>query len=811
MKPVVRAAPVAAALGALSVVAISSAAAQGAAPEADGLEAVVVTATRGRAASILETTVPVDVVDASQIATAGAFGGEFAQALQVLVPSFNLSRQSNSGAADLVRPAQLRGLSPDQVLVLVNGKRRHTTSVTGIDAKIGRGTAAVDFNSIPTNAIKRIEVLRDGAGAQYGSDAIAGVVNVILDDRAEGIDLAVGFGQHYTDFDPIDDTLDDGQTTTVQASFGTRLGSDGFLRAGIDFRDRDGTNRAGLDQVPFFEDGANVALVGGQRNFKPGDSATEDVNLWVNAETAAGALRAYGFATYNNRDAEGTGFFRYPVSSANILSVNPLGYRPITLGENEDIALTAGLRGEVGAWSWDGSVSYGRNSFEQGVRNSLNPSLGPTSPRTFRSGETENELAALNLDFQRELSLGAGASVATGIEWRREAFQSKAGELASYQAGPFAGAPNFFAIGAQAGGGLRPEEQRDLDRTVLSAYGELSVEITDTLQLDVAARVEDYDDFGGAVAGKIAGRWEFAPGYALRAAVSNSLRAPSLVQLGFGASSTSFGAGGQLTTVNTLPVDDPLARALGASELDEETSRNFSVGFTARFSDSLQLTLDAFRVDVDDRVTLSERVDCVAGSVPAAALTLCGARNVTAANFFTNAVNTRTEGVELVVNHRAPLAGGTLDLSLSYANADTEIRSVNDPAVAGVILVGVEETNTIEGAAPDDKAVLNARWEGERLSLTGRLNYYGETTRVFNFGGGFEPSQTYGGKVQLDTEVGYRLFDKVQVYIGASNLLDEYPDPSNDLIFYFGNLPYDVLSPIGFNGRFIYGGLRASF
>jgi iron complex outermembrane recepter protein len=283
------------------------------------------------------------------------------------------------------------------------------------------------------------------------------------------------------------------------------------------------------------------------------------------------------------------------------------------------------------------------------------------------------------------------------------------------------------------------------------------------------------------------------------------------VQLGFGASSTSFGAGGQLTTVNTLPVDDPLARALGASELDEETSRNFSVGFTARFSDSLQLTLDAFRVDVDDRVTLSERVDCVAGSVPAAALTLCGARNVTAANFFTNAVNTRTEGVELVVNHRAPLAGGTLDLSLSYANADTEIRSVNDPAVAGVILVGVEETNTIEGAAPDDKAVLNARWEGERLSLTGRLNYYGETTRVFNFGGGFEPSQTYGGKVQLDTEVGYRLFDKVQVYIGASNLLDEYPDPSNDLIFYFGNLPYDVLSPIGFNGRFIYGGLRASF
>ena len=801
-------APAAAALGSLLIPLSSAVSAQ---DSAEALESVVVTATRSRAESNLETTVPVDIVDAQQLATAGAFGGELGQALQVLVPSFNMPRQSNSGTADLVRPAQLRGLSPDQVLVLVNGKRRHTTSITGIDSKIGRGTAPVDFNSIPSNAIRRIEVLRDGAGAQYGSDAIAGVVNVILDNRAEGIDLSVGYGTHYTDFDPIDDTLDDGGTTTVQGSFGLRLGDDGFLRAGFDYRDREGTNRSGFDQVPFFEDSANIPLVGGQRNFKPGDAATEDVNLWVNAETAIGSLRGYGFATWNTRDSEGTGFFRYPVSSANILSVNPRGYRPVTTGDNQDVSLTAGLRGDVGAWKWDTSLSFGRNSFKSGVRNSLNPSLGPTSPRTFFSGETENELLVFNLDFSRELKFAAGASVATGIEWRREAFQSTAGELASYQAGPFAGAPDFLAIGAQAGGGLRPQEERDLQRNVAAAYGELSVELTDTVQVDVAARVEDYEDFGSAVAGKIAGRWEFAPGYALRAAVSSSLRAPSLVQLGFGTSSTSFGAGGQLTTVNTLPVDDPLARALGARDLDEETSLNFGLGLTARITERFNVTLDAFRIDVDDRITLSERVDCVPGAVPAAALALCGPRNVTAANFFTNAVNTRTEGVELVANYGLPLAGGMLDLSLAYATADTEIRSVNDPAITGVILVGVEETNTIEGAAPDDKGVFSARWQGERLALTGRLGYSGETTRVFNFGGGFEPSQTYGGKVQLDTEVGYRLFDKVELYVGASNLLDEYPDESNDLIFYFGNLPYDVLSPIGFNGRFVYGGVRASF
>jgi iron complex outermembrane receptor protein len=779
-------------------------------PDED-LELVVVTASRSRADTVLETSVPVDVVNPQQIQSAGAFGGELAQTLQVLVPSFNLSRQSNSGTADLVRPAQLRGLSPDQVLVLVNGKRRHTTSITGIDSKIGRGTAPVDFNSIPTNAIKRIEVLRDGAGAQYGSDAIAGVINVILDDRPEGLDVALGFGQHFTDFDPADEKIEDGATTTAQASFGLALGTDGFLRAGIEYRDREGTNRAGLDQVPFFEDEANIDLVGGQRNFKPGDAATEDLNLWVNAETSFGDLRGYGFATFNTRDAEGTGFFRYPVSSANILSVYPLGYRPVTTGENRDIALTGGLRGNAEEWEWDASISFGRNTFEQGVRHSINPSLGPTSPTTFHSGRTENQLVSFNVDVKRELEIASGSSVATGFEWRREAFDSHAGQPASYAAGPFADDPDFLAIGAQAGGGLRPDEERSLDRSVLSLYGELSVDVTDTVRVDVAARAEDYDDFGSAVAGKLAARWEFTPGYALRASVSNSLRAPSLVQLGFANSSTSFGEGGQLTTVNTLPVDDPLAQALGASDLDDETSLNLSLGVTAQIGEHFGVSLDAFRVDVDDRITLSERVDCFEGNVPDAALALCEARNVTAANFFTNAVDTRTEGVELVANYRTPLAGGDFDLSFAYAKSDTEIVRVNDPAVTGVILVGVEETNTIEGAAPKDKATLNAFWRGQRLSLLGRVNRYGEATRVFNFGGGFEPTQTYGAKISVDTEFGFRVKDKIELYLGASNLLDEYPDESIADIGYFGNLPYDVLSPIGFNGRFVYGGLRASF
>jgi iron complex outermembrane receptor protein len=263
--------------------------------------------------------------------------------------------------------------------------------------------------------------------------------------------------------------------------------------------------------------------------------------------------------------------------------------------------------------------------------------------------------------------------------------------------------------------------------------------------------------------------------------------------------------------VNTLPVDDPLAQALGARDLDEESSTNLSFGIAARVTDSLQFTLDAFRIDVDDRITLSERVDCSPGNVPASALAQCQARNITAANFFTNAVNTRTDGIELTASYATELADGELTLDLGWAHAETDIRSVNNPAVTGVVLLGVEERNTIESAAPDDRATLSSRWQGDHLSLLGRVTYQGETTRVFNFGGGFEPEQTYGSEFQLDVEVGYRVWEGIELFVGASNLLDEYPDASIPDISYFGNLPYDVLPPIGFNGRFVYGGVRASF
>jgi iron complex outermembrane receptor protein len=779
----------------------------------EGEEEVVVTGMRARSRSrsgtLLTTPVPVDVITAAAIDQSGALGGEVGQALQNLVPSFNFPRQSNSGSADIVRPAQLRGLSPDQVLVLINGKRRHTTGVITTEAKTGRGTAPVDFNSIPTNAIKRIEVLRDGAGAQYGADAIAGVINVILDDTPEGVEVDASYGLHVTDFAPSDEHIEDGATWVLQAKMGVPLDDrGGFIRFGAEYKDRNETNRAGLDQVPFFEDPANIPLVGGQRNFKPGDGATENLNLWFNSELPLdNGLALYGFGTFNDRSGEGTGFFRYPVSSANIPAVYPLGYRPITTGDNRDIGVTAGLRTTEGALAWDLSATYGQNRFEGGVYNTLNPSLGPTSPTRFYTGAFENALLALNADASQDFDIGleAPAVFAFGAEYRREAFQSFAGDPLSYAAGPFA---DTLAIGAQAGSGLRPEETRDLSRDVFAVYAELSADLSESFFVDIAARFESSSDYDDTLSGKAALRWQITDAIALRGSVSNSYRAPSLVQVGFATSSTSFGAGGQLTSVGTLPVDDPLAVALGARPLDAESAINFSGGITFDLPGEFSLSIDAYNIRVDDRVTLSERID--RDSAPLAVQPLFDARNITAVNFFTNAIDTETNGIDVVGAYTFDeIWNGQLNLSAGLSYARTRIRNVRN--LGPVTVIGVEESNTIEDAAPKSKIILTADWTDKTFGALVRVTRFGEATRIFNFGGGFEPEQTYSQEWQVDLEGSWRINQNVEIYAGASNLFDNYPDLSSADIGYFGNLPYDVLSPIGMNGRYLYTGIRTTF
>lgn len=798
------------------VVAISAALAlpalaQQSAASTTELDTVIVTGTRARDRTVLESTVPVDVLTAEDIRKAGVLNGELGSALQALLPSFNFPRQSNSGGADHVRAAQLRGLSPNQVLVLVNGKRRHTSALVNTDSKIGKGNTPVDFNAIPVSAIKRIEVLRDGAGAQYGSDAVAGVINVILDDAPEGGALELSYGLHHTDVEPIGQTITDGQSGFFSGQVGTPLGTDGgFLRVGVEYKERNGTNRAGFDQIPFFEEQTpdNLALAG-RRNYWLGDGDSRSINGWFNSELPLGEHAAlYAFGTFHRSDTEGANYFRYPDSVANWREIHPDGYRPVSLGENQDTALVGGVRGQWGDWDYDASLNYGRNAFTYRLRDSLNASLGPASPTRFRTGDYEYQQALFNFDLSRVFG---AHTVAAGVEFRREDYHTGAGDPASYAAGPFIDRPT----GSQAGGGLNPQDVADLDRDVASLYASVSSQFGEKFFTDLSARYEHYSDFDGELTGKIAARYEFTPAFALRGSASNNFRAPSLSQIGFESTSTGYDASGQLLQGRLLSVNNPIARALGAKDLEPEKSVNLSLGFTSRIGGNFDLSFDVFRIDIDDRVALTERIsgDALTDYV----LDTFGVPGVQSANFFINAADTRTEGGELVANWRQGLGDGQLLLTGTWSYARTEIKRVTptpqqlldiDPAY---VLFGVEESNTLTDAAPRTRAVLSGNWSNDHWSLLGRVTRHGSAKRVFNFGGGFEPEQTYAAEWQLDAEVEYRFSDRWSLALGGLNLTDEYPDPSNEDISYFGNLPYDVLSPIGSNGAYYYTRVRYRF
>lgn len=777
------------------------------AENAASIEEFVITGVRVNDRTVLDSPVPIDVLSETDLRQSGFIGNEVGQAISVLAPSFNFPRQSNSGTSDHIRAGQLRGMSPDQMLVLVNGKRRHISAVVNTETKIGRGTAAVDFNTIPLGAISRIEILRDGAGAQYGSDAIAGVVNVIMNEDPSGASFNATYGFHHTHLDPIDRTLTDGETIALDGDVGFSLGPEGFLRVGAEYVNRNATNRAGFDQIPFFiaptED--NLALQG-ERNYAMGDPASEDVKLWYNSALPMGKFTFYSFGTYAERNTDGATFFRYPDESRNVKAIYPGGFLPVTTGENDDLAITGGAKGNLGGWDIDNSVTYGRNEFTYGVENSLNASLGPDSPTEFESGTYRFTQLTVNVDASRTLApafLDNPVMLAIGVEYRREDFETIAGEPASFAAGPFDG-----DIGAQGAPGLTPADEVDRNREVYGAYIDLSSDVTDRLFVNMAGRYEYYDGFGSSGTGKASASYHLMPGLSLRGAVSNNLRAPALSQIFFSDRTINFGENRSLVTTRTLPVDDPIAKALGAEDLKPERSFNLSAGITGQVGDRLSFTLDAYRIRVDNRITLSDRL--FGGPLADFVQSLPGGQGIQSVRFFTNAIDTRTYGVDFVANFEERALGGQYNLTLAYSYAKTDIVSFTetpdqllalDPSLR---LIGVEEINTIEEASPRSKLIVTNTWENGDWRLLGRVSYYGSTVRVFNFGGGFEPRQKYGAEISVDAEVEFKLNQSASLAIGGQNLLDNYPDLSSPDINFFGNLPYDILSPIGVNGRYLY-------
>lgn len=771
------------------------------------LEEVVTIGTRSKHRSFEDSPVPVDVITAADLQRSPSIPGELGSLLQALVPSFSMPRQSNSDQSDIVRPAQLRGLSPDQVLVLVNGKRRHINSVISTESKLGRGSAPVDFNTIPVSAIERIEVLRDGASAQYGSDAIAGVINVVLKDNAEGGDYTLSWGQHMTDLDPIDDDITDGETLTFSAHQGFALGG-GFINFSLDVRDRNATNRSGFDQLPTIgfaefivpvpESGTDAAApndaLAGRRNYLAGDGEATDINLAFNAgfELAAG-YEIYGFGTYSDRQAEGYNFFRYPISANNVREISPTGFVPISDVNVTDYSLALGVRGEVFAgWDGDLSIVHGANEFDQGLKNSVNSSLGTASPTEFDIANYKYEQTVINFDLVRATTWGSiPVNVANGLEFRSEDYRTKAGDSASFAAGDAVACPECVTFGnsdtarpgAQSSFGLTPADEVDEHRFSWSAYLDFEFDLTDRWLLSLAGRFEDYDDFGSTFNYKIATRFDLGAGLALRGSVSTGFRAPALAQAFFTGTTSSFGENRSLVNTLSLPVTAPLAQANGAQELAAEESLNRSIGFTWFHDSGFSLTFDYYEIDIDDRIALSENIPVE------------GVPGVGQVRFFTNVVDTETTGFDVVASY----ALDQWSFYAAYNKTDTDITNEPDRDV-----FGIEERNTLETASPDDKIVLSGQWTGDALFVLARGVRFGETERIFDFGDGFEPQQVYGAEWSVDAEVGYRFTDNWSVAVGANNLLDQYPDESIFDISFFGNLPYDTISPLGFNGRFVY-------
>lgn len=766
------------------------------------LEEVVVVGSRGAPRSVEDSVVPVDVLSAADLTHSATIAGEVGSLLSANIPSFNMPRQSNSDQADIVRVAQLRGLSPDQVLVLVNGKRRHANAVVSVESKLGKGAAAVDFNNIPTSAIERIEVLRDGAAAQYGSDAIAGVINIVLKKGAEGGSIAASYGAHVTEIPANgDQSITDGQTGIFSFNKGFAL-ENGFINISGEYRERAATNRAGFDELPTIgfaewivpvpasgtpEAAANDAMAG-QRNYRVGDGESKDLNLAYNAAiNLESGYELYSFGTYSDRSAEGSNFYRYPVSANNVTEIYPNGFVPVSDATISDMALALGAKGTLGDWNIDSSVSYGENTYDDDIKNSINASLGSDSPTSFNRAEYEYSQSMVNVDVQRAITLqDMPVNLAAGLELRHETYQTRAGDEASY----IAGTDTTANIGSQGGPGLRPEETVDESRDSYSLYIDAEFQVTSDVLISTALRYEDYDDFGDTVNSKLAGRWQLTDNLALRGAISTGFRAPSLAQTYFSGSSTGFGDGGGLVSALNLSVSDPLAIAYGAEELDAEQSTNRSLGLVWS-TDNASFTIDFYEIDIDDRIALSETID------------ITGTQGVEAIRFFTNVVDTETRGMDIIASY--DIAAWTL--RAAYNKTDTNI--VNNPDRA---IFGIEETNTFETAAPKDKIILTTTWTSEQVSVMLRATRFGETQRVFDFGDGYEPTQTYSAKWSVDTDVTVRVADGWNVSVGANNLLDEYPDESIYDISYFANLPYDgVISPLGVNGRYVYMGTNYSF
>lgn len=813
-------------------------------------EVVVIVGSRTPRTNV-ETTAPVDVVTAEDISHVGKT--ETGRILSTLAPSFISTPQTIADGTDHVDPAALRGLGPDQVLVLINGKRRHKSALLNVNGTYGRGTVGTDLNAIPAGSIKRIEILRDGAASQYGSDAIAGVINIVTKDYTDLVDVTTLTG--------ITGSKDGGQIKT-SANYGFKVGKKGFLNLTGEFLKKDATSRAGRYTGNVFTSptGGNIynptadpAPMGGTPpvddqiiasrgltrddfNMKIGEAAAENAMGSYNLEMPIDdASTFYSFGDLSHRNGAAAGFYRYPNQTTQSLAAfYPNGFLPEIHSNINDVGVTIGVR-RKGDWTVDASLTHGQNSFQFNVENSVNASLGTSSPTSFDAGTLSAQETVGDLDLLRKIKTDAVKSLAfvLGAEVRSENYKIKAGDLASYT---FGGVmtndtpPAVTAPGAQVFPGFQPSNEVDRTRNNVGVYTGIETEVIKGLNVDVGGRYENYSDFGNSFTGKAAARIPLSKFVALRGAASTGFRAPSLQQLWFSNVASLFLADSTgtlvpnqvLTSNNASPITGK--EGFGIPKLKQETSTNLSGGLTLRPLDNLSLTVDGYFVRLKNRITLTNQFTSVVNKMRYAPVAdiLDQFPGVTAAQFFANAVDTDTQGLDVVADYAVDTGVGTVNVSVVGNFTKTEVQKVNIPASLQAAFPGADAAqlstfffdrlakNRLEDSVPHQKGNVGVRYNYKQLSALVRANYYGRVR--------FKPAliagdETFGAKVLFDADLGFQFTKNLQLSVGGDNLLNTFPDKNTKAgNISAGRFIYNRnVSQFGLNGGFYYAKLELTF
>ncbi len=797
------------------------------------VEEVITIGSRVKGRTAAESAVPVDIIKSDTLSDGGF--SELGQALQTVAPSFNFSRTQISDGNDLFLPATLRGLQPDQVLVLINGKRRHTQAVFQLSNSIGGGAAGTDLNSIPITALRSVEILRDGAAAQYGSDAIAGVININLKESTGQTSGFIQYGQTGSG---------DGETLPLGFNTGFELGnSGGFINISAEYRDFDSTNRA---SPGWFQGSAEGEFASGFYNAR--------LPLYN------GAL--YSFGGVSDRTATGSGFRRQAGSAAQVVpQVHPDGFLPNIDNEATDVSFSLGYLVDLTSdWNMDFSVTYGENEYDFGSSNTINASIAAEYLRD-NPGATDEDIAAnagptaghaggrsfeqvtFNLDLVGSIEMAETTlNVALGAEARDENYQVRPGILASYSCGSQSpedasgGIPSvvipsdpnvpraFAGCGFQAFSGISPAEAGEADRSSYAAYIDLESNLTDIWLLGVASRFEKYSaGVGSELTGKISTRFDFTDSFALRGAAATGFRAPSLQQAAYSAFQTNINDAGVLERSFTAAAGSAFPRALGVDGLDIETSDSVSIGFVWSPTDTLLLTVDFYRISIDDRIVLGGLINRESVADNPAALAELDARGVNGISFFSNAVNTSTEGLDVILTYGAiSLFDGDLDVTFAGNLNDTNIDGFNVPAGTSIDQIYPNETRSfLTGGQPQERATLSFDWSRAAFKSVLRISYYGSTEIDF-FGAnhigipGTRPTSVVERAIPVDFSVACDVTENFTVVAGVDNVFNDRPDRlGTDEVLHVisnGGFRYPIRAvPYGYNGAFPYLKVKFNF